>query len=67
MPSKKPQINARVTDDQIKALDRAIKATNMERSEFIRSALAHYIRFLGMTWPDNMPMRGTYERDPKDE
>ncbi len=67
MPSKKTQINARVTDDQAKALDRAIKATNMERAEFIRTAIAHYIRFLGMTWADDMPKRGTYERDPKDE
>jgi hypothetical protein len=61
-PNRK-QITSWLTPGQLTALKRAVGLTGVSQSDFIRAALGETVKAWGLEWPDDMPKRGTYERE----
>lgn len=58
MSSNKPQINARLTDNEWRALETAMQRAGLSKAEFIRKALTNLCALHGIEFPDDMPQHG---------
>lgn len=58
MNTKQILFTFHLTEEQAAAFNAAVAASGLNKSEFIRRALAASIA----NWPDDMPLRGKYER-----
>lgn len=58
MPSTKPQINARLTNKEWRALETAMNRAELSKAEFIRTALSNLCALHGVEFPDDMPQHG---------
>ena len=64
MPSNKPQISARITEQQEAAINAALAVSGDELAQAVRKGVALYCQSCGIEWPEDMPRRGKYNRNP---
>lgn len=62
MPSKKSQINARVTVSELKGLHQLMIIFDANQAEIIRLGISELCKQHGIEIIDPMPKPGTYER-----
>lgn len=61
MPTDKPAVQARVTQNELAALEEAMSFAGDRRySEAVRAGLYMYCAEHGVVWPDDMPGQGEH-------
>ena len=62
MPSNKPQINTRITDNELFALHELMEVLELNKAEAIRHCIKAECERNGIESEDTMPKRGKYHR-----